>query len=167
MLRHANPGFDQSAPFDLFAFLEGRCIASGFFEDRFGRLRRSFQAGITGHRDGQVLTVDEVFAFDDGSADTRRWTLTADGADGFTGQCDEALGVAAGRLARDRASMRYRIRLNVGPVALAVTFDDVFYPVDHETMLNRASVRKFGFEIGQVLIVFRRAAPPPSRAAAA
>ena len=40
-----------------------------------------------------------------------------------------------------------------------VQFDDMMVLIDPQTMINRARVTKFGFEVGQVTLVFRRPAP--------
>jgi hypothetical protein len=40
-------------------------------------------------------------------------------------------------------------------------FDDWMFLIDRCTMMNRASMRKFGVEFGQVTLTFRRRACSP------
>ena len=41
--------FENNTPkLDLFSFFEGKTIAYGIFEDRFGNLKRQFRVNITG-----------------------------------------------------------------------------------------------------------------------
>ena len=37
-----------------------------------------------------------------------------------------------------------------------VTFDDWMYLMDEDTLINRSSMLKFGVELGQVTLFFRR-----------
>ena len=46
--------------------------------------------------------------------------------------------------------------LTVGKRKIAMNFDDVFYPLDSATVLNRSTIRKWGITIGQVLLIFRK-----------
>jgi alpha-acetolactate decarboxylase len=39
-----------------------------------------------------------------------------------------------------------------------VNFDDWMYLLDDDTMANRSSMTKFGFELGQVTLFFRKQA---------
>lgn len=37
-----------------------------------------------------------------------------------------------------------------------MSFDDWMYLMDEDTLINRSSMAKFGVEIGQILLFFRR-----------
>jgi len=57
---------NRTPPLRLEEFFQGETIAWGIFEDRFGNLRRQFRVNITGTVDGDTLTLDEDFLYDDG-----------------------------------------------------------------------------------------------------
>ena len=155
MLKRLDP-HAGSATFDLLAFLEGETRAEGVFEDRSGRLKRRFTVETAGRVDGSRLILDESFRFDDGEEMQRTWTLER-GANGtFTGTCDDAPLPAQGTLGHDRAEMLSTLLLTVGKRKIAMNFDDVFYPLDSATVLNRSTIRKWGITIGQVLLIFRK-----------
>jgi hypothetical protein len=140
--------------FDLLGFLEGRTLAHGIFEDRFGKLRRSFTVEMTGTMDGQVLTLEEVFVYSDGTTDRRVWRLEKTGPERFSGSCDDTLTPAIGHLGTERCEMSYKLLLDIGSRQVAVRFDDVFYPIDDRTVVNRSTVTKLGVRLGQAIIVF-------------
>ena len=56
-------------------YFTGRTEAWGLFEDRFGKLRRQFKVTIDGTWDGETLTLDERFKYEDGETDQRIWRI--------------------------------------------------------------------------------------------
>lgn len=147
---------NDTAPFDLLSWLEGRTTAHGVFEDRRGHIRRRFTAELTGHADENTLRLEEHFVFDDGEHQQRTWMLTRGAGGGFSGRCEDAVCEAQGHFTEVAAYLRSRLRLRVGKRQLAMDFDDVFYPVGPDQVLNRSTVSKWGIRLGQVLIVFRK-----------
>ena len=68
--------FENNTPrLDLFSFFEGKTIAYGIFEDRFGNLKRQFRVNITGKIENNTLTLDEDFLYDDGEQANRIWKI--------------------------------------------------------------------------------------------
>ena len=156
MLKRLEPQSD-TATFDLLAFLEGETRADGVFEDRSGRPKRRFTVDTKGRVDGSRLILDESFHFDDGEEMQRTWTLERGENGTFSGTCADAPVPARGTLGHERATMLSTLLLTVGTRKIAMNFDDVFYPVDSATVLNRSTIRKWGIAIGQVLMIFRKA----------
>lgn len=63
--------FAETEPkFDLYEYFEGKTVAWGLFEDRFGTVRRQFKVDIIGSVDKseshETLTLDEHFTYADG-----------------------------------------------------------------------------------------------------
>lgn len=156
MLQRTIPWPLAKQPFDLFAFLEGRTAARGVFEDRFGRLRRSFAVEIAGTLQDGILVLEEDFLYSDGTTDRRIWRLERTGEDSFKGACEDTLSEAKGHIAPNYCAMSYRMKLDIGSRQIAVKFNDVFYPLDNGTMVNRATVTKLGWRLGQAIIVFSK-----------
>ncbi|GAM61637.1 putative lipoprotein precursor [Vibrio ishigakensis] len=67
---------DASPRFDLFGYFEGRVDAWGMVQDRSGKQTRRFYVELNGSIEGNVLTLDEKFEFDDGEKSTRIWVIT-------------------------------------------------------------------------------------------
>lgn len=147
---------NETAPFDLLAFFEGRTEADGVFEDRSGRARRRFTVRLTGLTSGDGLLLEENFIFDDGERQCRTWNLRRGAGQAFTGTCSDAVSAAHGRFEPGKALLTSELRLAMGSRGIALRFDDVFYETGSGTVLNRSRVSKWGIRVGEVLIVFRK-----------
>ncbi|MBL8670962.1 MAG: DUF3833 domain-containing protein [Alphaproteobacteria bacterium] len=137
-------------------YFNGRSKAWGLFQDRFGTIRRQFAVDIDGRWDGTTLTLTEDFAYDDGEKEQRIWRLRKTGPSTYAGRADgvvgEAVGVASGRA----FNLRYTFDLKVGDGTWRVSFDDWMVLQPDGVIINRATVAKWGVEIGTVSLFFRR-----------
>jgi hypothetical protein len=111
---------------------------------------------ITGTRGDGALTLDEQFHYDDGSTQRRVWHL-ARAADGrWHGRAADVKGEALGEVVGNTLRWRYTLLLPVDGNTYKMVFDDWMFLIDDCTMINRASMSKFGVELGQVTLMFRR-----------
>lgn len=137
-------------------FFLGRTTAWGFFQDRFGTVRRQFTVEIDGRMEDGVLILDEDFVYDDGETDNRVWRLTI-GPDGtYTGTAADVVGEATGRAVGRAFQFKYIMDLPVGDSTWRVSVDDWMFQQSDDVMLNRSTFSKWGFELGQVFISFTR-----------
>ena len=142
-------------------FFAGQTVALGIFEDRFGNLRRQFRVVLEGMVDGDVLTLDETFLYDDGEQDFRKWVIrrAGKGKDGevlYEGSAEDITGVASGAISGNALNWEYDVVLSIDGRKVEVHFDDWIYQQHEDVAINRAYVSKFGIEIGSVTIVFLR-----------
>jgi len=142
--------------FELEEFFDGHVVGYGQFQDRFGTVRRRFTVDVTGTWDGRVLTLDERFAYADGTTETRVWTLEQTGPETWRGSAPGVLGTASGEERGDAFNWRYRIDLPVPDGTLRVSFDDWMWQVSGDRVLNRAYMDKLGVEVGEVIIWFEK-----------
>ena len=152
---------DRTPRLDLSTFFEGQTVALGIFEDRFGNLRRQFRVVLEGTVDGDVLTLDETFLYDDGEQDFRKWVIrrAGKGKDGevlYEGSAEDITGVASGAISGNALNWEYDVVLSIDGRKVEVHFDDWIYQQHEDVAINRAYVSKFGIEIGSVTIVFLR-----------
>ncbi|MFG0380102.1 DUF3833 domain-containing protein [Pseudomonas sp. zbq_18] len=147
---------DQQPRLDLPTFFDGPVEAWGIFEDRSGEVIKRFHVDITSRREGEQLILDERFLYSDGTRQRRVWTLTPDGEGRWRGRADDVLGEAQGEIAGNALRWRYQLNLPVDDTTYVVEFDDWMYLMDEDTLINRSSMRKFGVELGQVTLFFRR-----------
>jgi hypothetical protein len=145
---------DASPALRLESYFEGRVLAWGSFEDRFGYVRRQFSVEIEGHWDGNELVLHEDFSYSDGEKQTRVWHIRLDGANGYTGQADDIIGAARGQVAGNALNWQYTMELPVGQSKWRVQFDDWMLLQPGGVMLNRARVSKWGLRIGEVRLFF-------------
>ena len=153
--------FQNNTPkLDLFNFFEGKTIAYGIFEDRFGNLKRQFRVNIDGKINNQTLTLDEDFLYDDGEQAKRIWKIEKkiDNTQKVTyeGKADDIEGKASGSISGNALNWSYDIYLNIKGSNIKVHFNDWIYKQSEDLAINRAYVSKFGINIGSVTLVFVR-----------
>ena len=145
---------------DLETFFQGDLVAYGQFQDVFGTVGRRFRVEIAGTWDGETLRLVEDFAYDDGTTEQRIWTLTKTGPitedQTWEGTAPGVLGVAQGREKGDTFNWQYQIDLPVPDGTLRVWFDDWMWLFSEDRLLNRAYIKKFGVDIGEVIITFEK-----------
>lgn len=146
----------QGPALNLVQFFTGRTEAVGMFQKRGGEAVQRFTVTIEGRMQGAQLVLDERFRYADGRTDRRVWTLTPDGEGRWTGRADDVVGEARGEVRGPVFRWRYRLRLPVDGDIVEVDFDDWMFLVDADHMLNRAAMSKWGVELGQVTLSFRK-----------
>ena len=134
----------------------GQTKAWGIFEDRFGNIRREFEVDIAGTVDADVMTLDEHFTFADGEKNRRVWTIRRIDANTYEGTADDVIGTAQGKVFGNALNWTYQVDLAMGDRSLRVRFDDWLFLQTDGVLINRARVTKWGFEVGQVTLFFRR-----------
>ena len=142
---------------NLEEYFDGRTVAYGQFNDRFGTVRRRFEVVIDGTWDGEVLTLVEDFTYADGSKEERIWSLVKTGPDSWQGTAAGVQGVATGEERGDTFNWRYQIDLPLPEGdTLRVDFDDWMWLLEDGRLLNRAYMSRFGVTLGEVIIFFEK-----------
>lgn len=141
---------------DLEKFFVGKLSAWGMFQQRSGAVVKRFHVHLEGKMlDGQ-LQLKEDFLYDDGSQQQRIWYLRKQADGSWRGKADDVEGEAIADIAGNAMHWRYTLLLPVNGTTYAMKMDDWMFLLDENTMLNRTSMRKFGVEVGQVTLFFRR-----------
>jgi len=152
--------YQQLTPaLDLKQFLSGDLEAWGQFQDRSGALIKRFHVDMTGTWQGKNGKLVENFVYDDGTKQQRIWHLTDKGNGQYEGRADDVVGVAQGQIAGSVLNWHYTMALPVDGKTYHVQFDDWMYLHDNQTMVNRASMSKFGFKLGEVTLFFKKKSP--------
>ena len=142
-------------------FFDGKTVAYGQFQDVFGTVRRSFTVTINGDWDGKRLRLVEDFVYEDKSTEQRVWTLVKTGPQTWQGTAPGVIGVATGVEDGNRFNWKYTIDLPVPSAdgtskTLRVTFDDWMWLLSDNRLFNRAYMKRFGVDIGDVSISFEK-----------
>lgn len=146
----------QQPALDLAVFFATPVEAWGMFQKRNGEVVKRFHVRIDSRREGERLILDEHFVYSDGTRQQRTWTLTPDGPGRWRGRAGDVIGEARGEVAGNALRWQYRLDLLVDGSHWQVDLDDWMYLMDNDTLINRSSMRKFGVEIGQITLFFRR-----------
>ena len=147
---------DQQPALNLEHFFSQPVKAWGMFQKRSGEVVKRFEVDIVSRREGNNLILDERFQYSDGTRQRRVWTLTPEGQGRWSGRADDVVGVAEGQVAGNTLHWRYRLNLPVDDSTYEMSMDDWMYLMDEDTLINRTSMSKFGVEVGQVTLFFRR-----------
>lgn len=145
-------------------FFLGHTRGHGFFQDRFGRIRREFRVDIEGRLEGDTLLLEEEFHYQDGEREQRRWAIRRLAPGSYEGEAPDLIGKATGRAVGRAANWRYVFTLPIGGSRWSFSVDDWMLLQDPETMLNRSTFSKWGFKVGEVVILFTKQATRTSRA---
>ena len=141
---------------ELDRYFNGRILAHGIFQQRGGEVVRRFTVVMDCHWEGHQGVLDEAFTYSDGSTQRRIWRLTKHADGRYTGTADDVVGEAQGQTAGNAFRWNYTLRLPVDGKEYEVQFDDWMFLVDDRVMLNRATMRKFGVTLGEVLLSFTK-----------
>jgi hypothetical protein len=108
---------------------------------------------------GNEGTLDESFTYSDGSTQKRIWRLTALGDGRYSGRADDVIGLAQGQTRGNAFHWNYTLALPVDGGVYHVAFDDWMYLINDQVMLNKASMRKWGVDLGEVTLSFTKHKP--------
>jgi len=146
----------QQPVFDPAQFFVGKTEAWGMFQKRGGEVVKRFQVEIHGAEQDGKLILDEHFRYDDGSTQQRVWTLIRQADGSWRGRAGDVQGTAIGQAAGNALNWRYTLLLPVDGNTYEMRMDDWMFQIDADTMINRTSMSKFGIEVGQVTLFFRK-----------
>jgi len=141
---------------DLPSYFNGTLDAWGMFQKRSGEVVKRFHVVVDATWQGRIGTLDERFTYADGSTQRRVWTLRPDGPGRWIGTADDVVGEAIGEVSGNALRWRYTLALPVDERVVEVEFDDWMFLIDHEVMLNRSVMKKWGFTLGEVTLSFRK-----------
>ncbi len=142
-------------------FFKGRTYASGEFVSTLDGSKRGLTALIDGSFDGKTLTLVEYFTYSDGEKDKKTWQLTKTGPTTYVGTREDVVGQAQGRLDGPFFRLTYAADVKAKGSVYTLTFDDVLGLQPDGSVLNRATVSKWGLKIGEVTL---KISPRPAKA---
>ena len=102
---------NSSIKFDLFDYFEGKTIAWGLFQDRFGNVKKQFRVEITGTIENDILTLTEYFEYSDGTKDNRVWKINKNSKNKYDGSADDIIGTAKGVSNGNALHWKYKMDL--------------------------------------------------------
>lgn len=141
---------------DIGEYFDGETRAWGMVQDYRGEVQRRFTVVIDGTLDGDTLTLDERFTYQDGETDRRVWTFERQDDATWLGRANDVEGPVEARQAGHVFNMRYRLPVEVSGRELTFTMDDWMYLQPDGRLINRTAMSKFGVTLAEITIVFDR-----------
>ncbi|RXJ74589.1 hypothetical protein CS022_03200 [Veronia nyctiphanis] len=149
--------YAQNTPeFALFDYFDGQVTAWGMVQDYSGKQTRRFSVNIDGTVEGNQLTLDETFFFDDGEEQKRIWKIQRNADGTYEGTAGDVVGNAVGRSVGNAFHWVYQLEVVVDDTTYVLTMDDWLYRHDEKHLFNRTSMKKFGVEVGEVTLFFTK-----------
>ena len=134
----------------------GSVKATGILFGRNGDIKRKFTALMNGKWEGNQFLLDEDFEFEDGEKQHRRWKVEKIDAHNYRGTADDVVGTAIGKQFGSVINWSYVLKVPVGNKTYEINFDDWMFLNRGDVLINRATMKKFGFKVGELIITFDR-----------
>lgn len=145
--------FAEKGPkFEMERFFTGKSKAWGVYYDWNSKLQRRFTADIEGRMEGDILKFDELIRYDDGETLTRYWTVQKVAEGKYKSTAPDVVGEGEGESSGNAMRWRYVVNINTNDGPVPVKFDDWMFMLDEKRFFNRASMSKYGIQIGEVFL---------------
>ena len=145
---------DQKPRLIIEEYLTGNVKAYGILQNRSGKITRQFTADLDGKWDGQQLILDEKFNWNDGEIQTRQWKINKIDEHNYEGTASDVVGTAKGFSYGPAFKFEYVLLVPVKGKEIKITFDDWIFKQDERVAINRATMKKFGFKVAELTVMF-------------
>lgn len=155
--------FDNTTPeFVPQEYFNGPMTAYGMVKNRSGKITRRFTGKLVGSWDENgVGTLDESFVYDDGETQHRVWTLKPTGDQSFIGTAGDIVGEAQMQTNGNTVMIDYTMRVPYGDGTIDINVRDWLHLQEDGVILNHSKMKKFGFEVGELVITIIKDFPKP------
>ena len=147
---------DQKPRLIIEKYLSGNVKAWGILQNRSGKVIRQFTADLNGKWDGKQLVLDEKFIWNDGEIQTRQWKIDKIDEHNYEGTAGDVVGKAKGYSYGPAFKFEYVLLVPVKGREMKITFDDWIFMQDEKIAINRATLTKFRFKVGELTVFFKK-----------
>lgn len=163
-LRHRFASFSAQTPedyergqpqFDIRERLNGPILCEGIIFGPTGRVTSRFVADFEASWQGNTGTMTEVFRYDSGTVQHRKWTLTLGNDGSIRAEAADVVGVGTGFQSGSAVQLNYRIRLPKDAGGHVLDTVDWMYLAPNGVIMNRSQFRKFGIKVAELVATMR------------
>jgi len=147
---------DQKPRLIIEDYLSGNVKAWGILQNRSGKVIRQFSADLHGEWDGKQLILDEKFNWSDGEVQKRQWKINKIDEHNYEGTAGDVVGKAKGFSYGPAFKFEYVLLVPVKGKEMKITFDDWIFMQDEKIAINRATLTKFRFKVGELTVFFKK-----------
>tara|TARA_Y100000590_G_scaffold400429_1_gene484483 strand:+ start:359 stop:826 length:468 start_codon:yes stop_codon:yes gene_type:complete len=137
-------------------YFEGPVKAWGLLQDRKGKVTRQFKADMFGKFQNNVLTLEEEFFWTDGEEQKRVWKIKKIDEHNYIGTAPDVVGEAKGFSYGSAFKFEYDLMIPIKGKNIKISFDDWIFKQDDKVAINRATLTKFGFKVGELTVFFQK-----------
>jgi len=146
----------QSPQFQFNKFLQGKLTGWGIYQSRNGKVQKRFRIDMTASWEGNTGTLTENFIFNDGTTQVRKWVLTRIDDHHYTGKANDSVGEGKGEVWGNSMNWKYTITTETDSGTYDLDYDYWMHMIDNKTLMNRATLSKLGFTLGDVAVSFHK-----------
>lgn len=146
-------------------FFLGKAAGHGLFEDRFAQIKRRFELRFEGfYESDNVFMLNEEIDYDDGAREERSWRIGMTpeldhNLNRVSIECDDLVGAATGTVSETEMRLKYIYRLKLqGNRVVNVRMLDRMYLQPDGSVINRATMRKYGIYLGDLAVILTKQA---------
>ena len=137
-------------------YFEGQVKAWGILQDRKGGVTRQVEANMLGNFENNVLTLEEDFFWKDGETQRRVWKIKKIDEHNYIGTAPDVVGEAKGVSYGSAFKFEYNLMIPFKGKNIKIRFDDWIFKQDEKVAINRATLTKFGFKVGELTVFFEK-----------
>lgn len=137
-------------------YFQGKTRAWGIVQDRGGKPIRYFTVDIQGGWENDEFVLREDFVFRDGERSQRVWRIRKLDDHTYEGRADDVVGTATGSRYGNALNWQYDLLITVQSRQIKVHFNDWMFLHEDDVLVNRATMTKFGFRVGEITLFFQR-----------
>ena len=137
-------------------YFEGQVKAWGLLQDRKGKVTRQFKADMFGSFENNILILEEEFFWNDGEKQKRVWNIEKIDEHNYIGTAADVVGKAKGFSYGSAFKFEYDLMVPIKGKNIKISFDDWIFKQDEEIAINRATLTKFGFKVGELTVFFKK-----------
>ncbi len=104
----------------------------------------------------QDRTLDEDFYWTDGEKQKRTWKIKKIDDNNYVGTAPDVVGEATGVQYGSAFKFKYDLMVPFKNKNIKISFDDWIFKQDEKVAINRATLTKFGFKVGELTVFFMR-----------
>jgi len=146
----------ESPSLDFKRFLQGNLTGWGLYQERAGRVSKRFRIDMMANWQGNTGTLTEHFNFNDGTKQVREWVITQIDEHHFTGKANDSIGLGKGQVWGNTMHWEYTIRTKTDSGTYDLDYDYWMYLIDDKTLMNKATLSKFGVTLGDIFVTFHK-----------
>lgn len=147
---------DEKPQFSMRKFFNGDLEAYGIAMDWRGKVTSRMEIKMKASWKGENGTLEEIFILSNGKKLKRVWHITDLGDGKFKATASDVKGKADGKEIGNTANFLYRISLPYGDDSIDLDADDKMYMISSNSLINKISLRKFGFEVGEFIFAIKK-----------
>ncbi len=137
-------------------YFNGKVKAWGLLQNRSGKVTRQFKADMLGNFENGILTLEEDFYWTDGEKQKRTWKIEKLDEHNYKGSAPDVVGNARGFQYGSAFKFEYDLLIPFKSKNIKVSFDDWIFKQDEKVAINRATLTKFGFRVGELTVFFQK-----------